>query len=67
MIAIDKLRLRVQRYRGSNAELARAAQITSEWVRRFKAGDFDNPGIVTIERVSAALDVLEREQREGGQ
>lgn len=60
MYDLDDLRRRVRDLRGNLGELVALSGMSRSWVSKFGVGGYDNPGIKTVERISDALDTIER-------
>lgn len=51
----DETRVALQDYPGNLSKLARENGLERNWLRRFRDGEFDNVGVVMLNRVLRAL------------
>lgn len=57
---IDGLRARVRQHRGDYAELARMSGVSTSYLSKFGRGAFESPRVMTLQRLSLALDELDQ-------
>jgi hypothetical protein len=53
---VDEVRYVVRTHRSLWRQLEKEGVVSYAWLARFAGGDFDNPGIFTLEKVKAAID-----------
>ena len=61
-VDIDGLRERVRARRGEYSQLARMSGVSESYLSKFGRGAYQSPRILTLQRLSQALEVLEGER-----
>lgn len=53
---VEQVRERLKQHKGSYPRIATESGVSKIWISRFTRGDFDNPGVRTLDKIEAWLD-----------
>ncbi len=62
MLRRDKVRNRLQKFRGRWHSVADQAGMSASWVRQFARGDLNNPLSSSLDKLEIAMDVMDEGQ-----